>query len=926
MKKVLLLIAVVCFAALQTLNSQTPQRDWSIVSTYTVPGKASGLAFDGTYLYYGIYGANGDRVYRFNPATGNAELLFTNPAIGDSYGMTWDGQSLWVIDRGSTGPSFALQLSLTGTILSQFTLPNQYMSGIAYDNGNFWVGTYHPNPGWIHKVTNTGTVLNQFLPPNEQTWDICVQGDNLWIVDYNAYMIYKVNNTGTILESYPSVTQRPAGIVFDGTYLWYIAGPLSANSTLYKVDLGGAGTPAITLPANSNNYGNVTVGTSATWNMTVQNTGTAALVVDSIIFPHNFPVHTTAVLPLNIPVGQSANIPLIYQPLSAGALNGVIQISSNDPVNPLVNVTLTGVGVINGPFIYLPEGSYNYGTIRTNATKKWKMAVKNTGNAMLTLSGIQISNSNFYLEDPNTFPVNISPLDTAFFNVWFHPSQGIQYSATLSITSNSPSQNPLVVSLSGAGLDGDYPIGTQLWSYLITTSFDNSPKAIHYIPDINGDGIADVIICSEDNYVRCFNGNASGSGQVLWERMIYSGNIYSSQSLTLINDINGDGYRDVVVGTTGGDRSIVAFSGKTGVVLWKHQTNAYGSGGWVYQVFAEFDFNGDGFPDVLACAGDDANGQGPRRVYCLNGLTGVPIWEAFLGGAMYRVIGIADVNGDGIPDVVAGGTNASQAQGRVYGLNGANGNQLWSYTTAGSSAYAIAQIDDVNGDGIPEIAVGTFNGAFYIMNPVNGSVLHQNSLGNNIILNIIVLDDINGDGFRDFVIANSSTTLQAYSGFNAQNIWLKSLPDKPWNVARIPDITGDGKADLVLGTLYQSNFVYFLDAVNGSDLFTVNYSTAVDAIGVIPDITGDNSWEVVVGGRDGKVVCYSGGTAVAGLAGDSNCDGNVNLLDVITTVNYVLGQNPQPFCMNNADVTGDGQINVLDIIGTVNIILGGKSQ
>jgi len=303
MRKIILLSALTMLTLTFNVMSQEMSRDWTILQTYTVPGKASGLASDGTYLYYGIYGANGDRVYRFDPVSGTADLLFTNPTIGDSFGMTWDGQSLWIIDRGTTGPSYALQLSLSGAVLSQFTLPNQYMSGIEYDNGNFWVGTYHPDPGWIHKVDNTGAVLYQFLPPNNQTWDICKQGDDLWIVDYNAYMIYKTDNTGVVLESHTSETQRPAGITFDGTYLWYIAGPLSANSTLYKVDLGGTGTPAIALPSNSFNYGNVTVGNSVTWDMPVQSVGTAPLVIDEIIFPHDLPISTSATFPISIPAG-----------------------------------------------------------------------------------------------------------------------------------------------------------------------------------------------------------------------------------------------------------------------------------------------------------------------------------------------------------------------------------------------------------------------------------------------------------------------------------------------------------------------------------------------------------------------------------------------------------------------------------------------
>ncbi len=58
------------------------------------------------------------------------------------------------------------------------------------------------------------------------------------------------------------------------------------------------------------------------------------------------------------------------------------------------------------------------------------------------------------------------------------------------------------------------------------------------------------------------------------------------------------------------------------------------------------------------------------------------------------------------------------------------------------------------------------------------------------------------------------------------------------------------------------------------------------------------------------------------LYGDANCDGDVNLLDVITMANYVLGLNPQPFCFENADVNMDGTINVNDLIATISIILG----
>lgn len=60
--------------------------------------------------------------------------------------------------------------------------------------------------------------------------------------------------------------------------------------------------------------------------------------------------------------------------------------------------------------------------------------------------------------------------------------------------------------------------------------------------------------------------------------------------------------------------------------------------------------------------------------------------------------------------------------------------------------------------------------------------------------------------------------------------------------------------------------------------------------------------------------------------GDANCDGLINVLDVVTTISYILGNNPQPFCLNNADINQDGIVNVLDVVGTINLILGGTKS
>lgn len=55
--------------------------------------------------------------------------------------------------------------------------------------------------------------------------------------------------------------------------------------------------------------------------------------------------------------------------------------------------------------------------------------------------------------------------------------------------------------------------------------------------------------------------------------------------------------------------------------------------------------------------------------------------------------------------------------------------------------------------------------------------------------------------------------------------------------------------------------------------------------------------------------------------GDANASGSVDVADVVTEVEYIIGGNPQPFIFDAADVTSDNAINVLDVISTVNIIM-----
>lgn len=62
-------------------------------------------------------------------------------------------------------------------------------------------------------------------------------------------------------------------------------------------------------------------------------------------------------------------------------------------------------------------------------------------------------------------------------------------------------------------------------------------------------------------------------------------------------------------------------------------------------------------------------------------------------------------------------------------------------------------------------------------------------------------------------------------------------------------------------------------------------------------------------------------TPMTSTLGDANGSGNVDVADVITTVNYASGQEPKPFIFEAADVNKDLQIDILDVVGIIRTIL-----
>lgn len=262
--------------------------------------------------------------------------------------------------------------------------------------------------------------------------------------------------------------------------------------------------------------------------------------------------------------------------------------------------------------------------------------------------------------------------------------------------------------------------GSVLWSVDGTSTTQYIGTVVVGIDDVDGDKKPDLLIgdyAFSKAYVYSSNGTLiytlqGGSGAFEW-----------CTSAAACGDLDGDGVRDFIIGdpyyTPNGSPpylgAVHAFSAKTGTELF-FVTGKSGDEIGLH-VAGLGDVNGDGIPDLLTSDTNDAAGGADRgAVTVASGADGSILWinegeqdwEQF-GNA---IVGMGDIDRDGIDDYAVGGMWGNNQQGLVRIFSGANGGKIyeWLGTTTlvtrnnllGSGLAA----GDFNHDGIADLVTG----------------------------------------------------------------------------------------------------------------------------------------------------------------------------------------------------------------------------
>ena len=429
-------------------------------------------------------------------------------------------------------------------------------------------------------------------------------------------------------------------------------------------------------------------------------------------------------------------------------------------------------------------------------------------------------------------------------------------------------------------------------------------------------------------------------------------------SVSGAGDVNGDGYADLIVGAyldanNGPDSgSARVFSGGDGSVLYTFDGDSTGDFLGL-SVSDAGDVNGDGYADLFVGAPySDSNDTNSGTARVLSGVDGSILYD-FDGDSARGVLGnsvsdAGDVNGDGVPDLIAGGRGGA----RVF--SGIDGSVLYDLSVGVTFNVAASGAGDVNGDGFADLIVGarfddnngSSSGSARVFSGADGSVLY-NFVGDSAMdffgTSVSGAGDVNGDGFADLIVgatgddnngANSGSA-RVFSGVDGSVLYNfdgDSTGDLfGISVSGAGDVNDDGFDDLIVGSIFDDNngsnsgSARLFSGIDGTVLYTFDggagneFGRSVSGAG---DVNGDGVADFIVGATrgganlTGHARVFVSQITVPFILGDANRNGEVDFSDIPAFIQILQTGT----FLDQADCNQDGVVTFADIPAFIAIL------
>ncbi len=365
-------------------------------------------------------------------------------------------------------------------------------------------------------------------------------------------------------------------------------------------------------------------------------------------------------------------------------------------------------------------------------------------------------------------------------------------------------------------------------------------------------------------------------------------------------DFNGDGYGDIIIGSSSSSLSYIIFGHSTAsykkfdlVSFNSTQGFSISSSGGV--VSNAGDFNKDGFDDVLiGKSGISYVIFGKANNFTNIDVNNLNIDQGFsITGGGSSVSGIGDLNGDGYDDIIIGDNNCYVIFGKASNFSNLEVNALTSelgfFITGQSSIHgkSFSRAGDINNDGYSDIILG------YGSPSVSYIIFGKNNTNNIDLTNLTLsqgfsmasgggaysgyyvdtIGDINNDGYDDVIIEQVNMIyivfgkpdnyvniyLPNYSSYQGYRITglANSVYDSA-TVSSVGDVNGDGYDDLLIGNFYADpngladsgkSYIIFGKSSGFSDIDVSNL-TPEQGFAIFGENAGDKSGYSISGAGD----------------------------------------------------------------------------
>jgi len=313
-------------------------------------------------------------------------------------------------------------------------------------------------------------------------------------------------------------------------------------------------------------------------------------------------------------------------------------------------------------------------------------------------------------------------------------------------------------------------------------------------------------------------------------------------------DIDGDGKLEIVFGTYFNDEHIHALNAEDGSLLWKYDTGGCNDAS---PVIADVDLDGE--LEVIAPA------SSPYKVYCFNGATGAVEWSTSTGypNCIDSPPAVADVDNDSKPEVVLG-----TFYGHVFCLNGEDGSVEWNVSLGNNSYIQTGpNILDLDGNGSLDVVIAQWLGdlRIYALNGADGSVIWFSDAPSDYIYHGGSFADVDEDGKPEIAIGSYDHNLYLLNGESGRVEWNYTAPYYAGGPSSIADLDGDGHLEVVFTAHNRIIAVSHL----GNKVWSFSAGGSVFRGVAISDVDDDNILDVVFGSADGYLRALNGDTGQA---------------------------------------------------------------